>query len=84
MRLKPLDEAAKNFGMMMGPVELADTVGLDVCLAVTENLMAHFGGTMPKRIGDMVEQGRLGRKSDEGFYQYKQGAHALCQSVWAR
>lgn len=68
-----IDEAAKNFGMMMGPVELADTVGLDVCLAVAENLMAHFGGTVPKRILDMVEQGRLGRKTGEGFYQYKQG-----------
>lgn len=68
-----IDEAAKNFGMMMGPVELADTVGLDVCLAVADNLTAHFGGTVPKRIRDMVEQGRLGRKSGEGFYQYKQG-----------
>jgi len=68
-----IDEAAKNFGMMMGPVELADTVGLDVCLAVAENLTAHFGGGVPKRIHDMVEKGHLGRKSGEGFYQYKQG-----------
>lgn len=68
-----IDEAAKNFGMMMGPVELADTVGLDVCLAVAENLTVHFGGTVPKRIRDMVEKGHLGRKSGEGFYQYKQG-----------
>ena len=68
-----IDEAAKNFGMMMGPVELADTVGLDVCLAVAENLTTHFGGGVPKRIHDMVEKGLLGRKSGEGFYQYKQG-----------
>jgi 3-hydroxyacyl-CoA dehydrogenase/enoyl-CoA hydratase/3-hydroxybutyryl-CoA epimerase len=68
-----IDEAAKNFGMMMGPVELADTVGLDVCLAVAENLMSHFGGTVPQRIRDMVDQGRLGRKSGDGFYTYKQG-----------
>ncbi|MCH9757472.1 MAG: enoyl-CoA hydratase/isomerase family protein [Gammaproteobacteria bacterium] len=68
-----IDEAAKAFGMMMGPVELADTVGLDVCLAVAENLTAHYGGGVPKRIGEMVKQGHLGRKSGEGFYQYKQG-----------
>ena len=68
-----IDEAAKNFGMMMGPVELADTVGLDVCLAVADNLTAHFGGVVPKRIRDMVAKGHLGRKSGEGFYQYKQG-----------
>lgn len=68
-----IDEAAKAFGMMMGPVELADTVGLDVCLAVAENLTAHYGGHVPKRIREMVESKRLGRKSGEGFYQYKQG-----------
>ncbi len=68
-----IDEAAKAFGMMMGPVELADTVGLDVCLAVAENLTAHYGGNVPKRIHEMVKSGHLGRKSGEGFYQYKQG-----------
>ncbi len=68
-----IDEAAKAFGMMMGPVELADTVGLDVCLAVAENLTAHYGGNVPERIRDMVKAKRLGRKSGEGFYQYKQG-----------
>ncbi|MDF1678378.1 MAG: 3-hydroxyacyl-CoA dehydrogenase NAD-binding domain-containing protein [Legionellaceae bacterium] len=68
-----IDEAAKAFGMMMGPVELADTVGLDVCLAVAENLTAHYGGSVPERIRDMVKAKRLGRKSGEGFYQYKQG-----------
>jgi 3-hydroxyacyl-CoA dehydrogenase / enoyl-CoA hydratase / 3-hydroxybutyryl-CoA epimerase len=68
-----IDEAAKAFGMMMGPVELADTVGLDVCLAVAENLTAHYGGQVPKRIRDMVEQGYLGRKSGKGFYEYKKG-----------
>ncbi len=68
-----IDEAAKNFGMMMGPVELADTVGLDVCLAVAENLTAHYGGSVPKRIRDMVESKHLGRKSGQGFYTYNQG-----------
>jgi len=68
-----IDEAALNFGMMMGPVELADTVGMDVCLAVAKNLTAHFGGTIPQKLIDMVAAGKLGRKSGEGFYVYKQG-----------
>jgi 3-hydroxyacyl-CoA dehydrogenase/enoyl-CoA hydratase/3-hydroxybutyryl-CoA epimerase len=72
-RPEVIDEAAKSFGMMMGPVELADTVGMDVCLAVAENLTAHFGGDVPKRLSEMVQAGKLGRKSGEGFYQYKHG-----------
>ncbi len=65
-----IDDAAKTFGMVMGPVELADTVGIDVCLAVAENLTAHFGGTVPQTLRDMVAAGKLGRKSGQGFYRY--------------
>jgi len=72
-RAEVIDEAAKSFGMVMGPVELADTVGMDVCLAVAENLSEHFGGTVPQKLQDMVKAGKLGRKSGEGFYHYKNG-----------
>ncbi|WP_131775479.1 3-hydroxyacyl-CoA dehydrogenase NAD-binding domain-containing protein [Legionella impletisoli] len=68
-----IDKAATSFGMVMGPVELADTVGMDVCLAVAENLTEHFGGTVPQKLRDMVKEGKLGRKSGEGFYQWKNG-----------
>ena len=68
-----IDEAALSFGMMMGPVELADTVGMDVCLAVAENLTAHFGGAVPEKLRLMVKDGKLGRKTGEGFYRYKNG-----------
>lgn len=68
-----IDEAALEFGMFMGPVELADTVGMDVCLAVAENLTAHFGGNVPQKLRDMVQSGKLGRKTGEGFYKYKNG-----------
>lgn len=68
-----IDSAALSFGMMMGPVELADTVGMDVCLAVAENLTSHFGGTVPEKLRAMVRAGKLGRKTGEGFYRYKNG-----------
>ncbi|KTD51005.1 3-hydroxyacyl-CoA dehydrogenase NAD-binding domain-containing protein [Legionella quateirensis] len=68
-----IDEAALEFGMFMGPVELADTVGMDVCLAVAENLTSHFGGSVPQKLRDMVKAGKLGRKTGEGFYRYKKG-----------
>jgi 3-hydroxyacyl-CoA dehydrogenase/enoyl-CoA hydratase/3-hydroxybutyryl-CoA epimerase len=72
-RPEVIDDAALAFGMLMGPVEMADTVGLDVCLAVAENLTAHFGGSVPNRLQEMVLAGKLGRKCNEGFYQYKHG-----------
>lgn len=68
-----IDKAALKFGMPMGPVTLADTVGLDVCLSVAENLVGHFGGEVPKRLQDMVKAGHLGVKSGQGFYRYENG-----------
>ncbi len=68
-----IDQAALDYGMPMGPVELADTVGLDVCLSVADVLSGHFGGTVPARLRRLVEDGRLGRKSGQGFYSYRNG-----------
>lgn len=68
-----IDSAAKSFGMFMGPVELADTVGLDVCLAVADNLSQYFDIAVPEKLRTMVKAGKLGRKSSEGFYKYKNG-----------
>jgi len=69
-----IDDAACHFGMMMGPIELADTVGLDICLAVAQNLTSHLGGSVPVKLESMVAEGKLGRKSPEGgFYQYNKG-----------
>ena len=68
-----IDEAALDFGMFMGPVELADKVGLDVCLAVAENLTQHYGGQVPERLRQMVAAKKLGVKTGKGFYSYKKG-----------
>src|SRR5262245_8814954 len=66
-----IDEAARAFGMPMGPVELADTVGLDVCASVGNILkMAPAGGS---KLDQMVGAGKLGKKSGEGFYVWKDG-----------
>ncbi len=68
-----IDEVALNFGMPMGPIHLADTVGLDICLSVAEILSQHLGGDVPQRLRDLVSAGQLGVKSGRGFYQYADG-----------
>lgn len=68
-----IDKAAVNFGMPMGPITLADKVGLDVCLSVAENLTQQFGGKIPEKLKALVAAGRLGVKSGRGFYEYKNG-----------
>lgn len=68
-----LDKAAERFGMPMGPVELADTVGLDVGLGVIKTLMGDAAGEDRKVLEEMVKEGKLGKKSGEGFYRWKKG-----------
>lgn len=68
-----VDRAAVEFGMPMGPVELADTVGLDVCLSVAEILSRELDGSVPERLRTLVAAGQLGKKSGAGFYPFRGG-----------
>jgi len=68
-----IDKAATDFGMPMGPVQLADTVGLDICQSVARNLSEAFAIALPAGLDRFVKQGHLGKKSGRGFYQYKNG-----------
>ncbi len=68
-----IDEAARDFGMPVGPIELADTVGLDIALSVAETLARDYGFEVPQRLRTMVAAGSLGVKSGRGFFTYEHG-----------
>lgn len=68
-----IDRSAKDFGMPMGPIRLADQVGLDICLSVANNLAEAIGFSIPERLKTLVSQKQLGCKTGHGFYTYKDG-----------
>jgi 3-hydroxyacyl-CoA dehydrogenase/enoyl-CoA hydratase/3-hydroxybutyryl-CoA epimerase len=71
--LAAIDDAAEAFGMPMGPVELVDTVGLDVAHLVSKVLSESMGRPIPESLQTMVDDGLLGRKSGQGFYRWENG-----------
>jgi 3-hydroxyacyl-CoA dehydrogenase/enoyl-CoA hydratase/3-hydroxybutyryl-CoA epimerase len=68
-----LDKEAKKFGMPMGPIELADTVGLDVCASVGKELAPFLGLELPPGIEDKLAAGKRGKKDGQGFYVWQEG-----------
>ena len=81
-----IDAAAERFGMPMGPIELADEVGLDICLSVAEHLRQTLKPSadardmferplpdIPQWLQDKVAKGELGRKTGKGLYEWKSG-----------
>ena len=66
-----LDAAMERFGMPMGPAELADTVGLDICLAAGKALAKTT--VVPKILANKVALGHLGKKTGQGIYRYENG-----------
>jgi len=67
-----LDAAVTAFGMPMGPIELADTVGLDICLAVGKEL-AGESAEPPRKLAELVAAGNLGKKTGRGYYVWQNG-----------
>jgi len=67
-----LDAAMKDFGMPMGPIELADMVGLDIGWAVGQEL-AKPGTPIPKKLQQLVEAKQFGKKTGQGFYRWVKG-----------
>ncbi len=68
-----LDKAAKKFGMPMGPIELADTVGLDVAASVGKELSEFLNLDIPKGMESLLASGKRGKKDGEGFYRWENG-----------
>ncbi|HQR04418.1 MAG: enoyl-CoA hydratase/isomerase family protein [Proteobacteria bacterium] len=66
-----IDQSMRDYGMPLGPIELADTVGLDIAMAAGKQLAG--AGTAPDCLVKHVEKGELGRKSGRGFYAYQNG-----------
>jgi 3-hydroxyacyl-CoA dehydrogenase/enoyl-CoA hydratase/3-hydroxybutyryl-CoA epimerase len=82
MDKESIDKAAVDFGMPMGPIELADEVGLDICLHVADMLRASLSHDMPdppQWLKDKVAKGELGKKTGKGLYDWKDG-HAVKSS----
>jgi 3-hydroxyacyl-CoA dehydrogenase/enoyl-CoA hydratase/3-hydroxybutyryl-CoA epimerase len=73
--LAVIDKVAVDFGMPMGPVELADVVGLKVAQDVGQIIAAELGREAPSlpQLDTLVAQNKLGRKSGSGFYEWKDG-----------
>jgi 3-hydroxyacyl-CoA dehydrogenase/enoyl-CoA hydratase/3-hydroxybutyryl-CoA epimerase len=68
-----VDRVAETFGMPMGPIELVDSVGLDVVLHSSRQLGNGQQTGVQQRLAEMVERGTLGRKSGQGFYLWQEG-----------
>ncbi len=69
-----VDEAMLAFGMPMGPIELVDTVGLDIAMAAGKQLAG--GADAPRCLIERVEKNQLGKKSGQGFYAWPEGKAA--------
>jgi len=80
--LAEIDQAATEFGMPMGPVELADAVGLDVADHVAHILGPVLGREPAPELEELVRQGNLGLKTGRGFYTYRDGKPVKPSLEW--
>ena len=86
--LEALDKAVKNFGMPVGPITLADEVGIDVVSHVATflskaDLGVRMDGGDVTLMSTMIEKGWLGKKAGQGFYTYKGKKKSINSEVQA-
>lgn len=76
--MEEIDAAMVGWGFPVGPITLFDEVGLDVAYKSGKILQEAFGHRMQPNevLPKLVEDGRLGRKNDRGFYRYEGGKRA--------
>ncbi|MGY0558245.1 3-hydroxyacyl-CoA dehydrogenase NAD-binding domain-containing protein [Lysobacter sp. A421] len=70
---RAIDKAAEKFGMPMGPIELVDTVGLDVAAGVGAELSPFLGLQVPDALATQAEPGKRGKKDGQGLYKWEDG-----------
>lgn len=68
-----IDKVAERFGMPIGPIELADTIGLDVCASVGRELAPFLGLAVPTQLEAKLESGKRGKKDGQGLYTWSDG-----------
>ena len=68
-----IDKIAVKFGMPMGPIELVDTVGLDVGAGVAAELAPFLGISVPAALAGQIEPGKRGKKDGQGLYTWENG-----------
>jgi len=76
IKAETIDRAAEEFGMPVGPIELADQVGLDICEHVGDVLREQLKtpvAEIPEFVRQKVKDGNLGRKTGQGFYKWEDG-----------
>ncbi len=80
--LEQIDRAAKSFGMPMGPIELHDVVGLDVCLHAGRVMRDAFPDRVVETpiLAALVDAGRLGQKNKKGFFDWREKKGKLKKS----
>ena len=66
-----IDKVAVKYGMPMGPIELIDTVGLDVAYGVGQELAPFLGLSIPPALANPPEQGKRGKKDGQGLYAWE-------------
>ena len=78
-----IDEAMLEFGMPMGPMRLLDEIGLDVAVHVGRTLCAAFPDRLVASplLERMVTEGKLGKKSGQGFYTHGTGGRKKCPVI---